>query len=273
MSELPPQRAAITLACVAIIAPPVAWMIANFAGGWSGGAVRSEWAEPVVMLLTLAALSAVFCAVALALRRRTLDELAWLVAIVQFSGVAALLLAIAAPLAMPTGGGMVWEPTPVLDRTAFARAFYSMHHASPGAVEYVKRESWAVDEYGIVPPNIQSTGYTWIGYWEEYGLPFRCVRSPMHFGVPRPKRTEYLSRTGEIFRQMRLLPVPLAADTAIIAAIVVAILHLPGWIIARRRSQSDCCPKCGYFVRDLPRCSECGAHVRRHRRGVSVVRD
>lgn len=272
MSWLSHRKVALSAALASMLIPAVTWAVGNAVNGWASRNVHSAWAEPVVFLGTVAGASALLVAIAVVLRRRSIAAIAWLVALTGASGVFALLIAVSSPLAMTTRGTTLYEPTPVTDRTAFAKTYRDLRGGFPGGGDYVVRHSWALDEYGIIPPEGHATGLRWVGYWEEYGLPFRCARSPLHFGLPRPDRSRYISLLPEMFTRIRLRPLGLGANTLLLALFLVTIVSLPRWVLARHRSQADCCPECGYFVRDLRRCPECGADVRRHRRGVSVVR-
>jgi hypothetical protein len=271
MAKSTRRNAPFWVALIAVLGPPVAWTISNTAIAWSNRNDRAVWSAPLTYLFCVVAMGALLILITIVVRRRSISELAWLVALSGASNTLALVLALAAPLAMTTGRATLYEPTPVVDRTSFAKTYHDLRGGFPGAGEYVSRHSWALNEFGVVPPDISASGLNWVGYWEEYGLPFRCARSALHFGLPRPDRSKYISLLPHILSQLRIRPIALTANALLLAVIVLACLRLPRWVIARHRSQADCCPACGYFVRDLRRCPECGTDVRRHRRGVTAA--
>ncbi len=262
MKRSPRVNGACWAALMASVGPPIAWMISNLVITWSSDASPAVWSSPMTLLLCVAAVSALLIVVAFIDRRRATSELCWLVALSGASSVLALVLALAAPLAMETGPTILYEPSQVHDRTGFAKAYNDLVGGFPGDGEYVHRDSWALDEFGVVPPGVSATGLDFVGYWEEYGLPFRCVRSTMHFGLHRPDRNEYVSLFPHVLSQLRIRPVALIADALLLAIIVLAWLKLPRWVIARHRSQADRCPRCGYLARGLRRCPECGSSQR-----------
>ncbi|NQY92322.1 MAG: hypothetical protein HRT46_11800 [Deltaproteobacteria bacterium] len=156
-----------------------------------------------------------------------------------------------------------WEPTPVTNRTAFAKA---RAHAFGGAInhsgdgEYVMRRSWRLDEYGVKP----STGPArqagvWRLPWEEYGFPLRCVRSQYHFGWPRPNLARLTEWAPRILSNIAVDRVAFTVNTLIYAALIVLFSRGPRWITWLRRAGTGQCVQCGHRLhpqQDL--CCECG---------------
>jgi hypothetical protein len=236
------------LAALLTFAPAVAWYVASV---WSPNLAHSALdlaANPAWYVACIGLASASLAIVALAIRRRTGAEMMSLCAIVALG--AALNTAIAFGVAFRPSPQAYWEPTPVHDMTRFTRLFYAMHRVnSMGHSRAFARKSWRLDEYGVRPSSV-STAQTFVVLWEEYGLPFRCYRSPLGMNP---------EHGAEVLRRLEIVPLPFIANTLLYAMLILAAPRIPRWVVARYRRQEGRCVQCGYLLKGLSRCPECGA--------------
>jgi hypothetical protein len=196
-----------------------------------------------------------------AIRKRSTLELAKLAVLTGTAALLTSVVGLGALLTVPTAPAMTFEPTPVINRTKAAELY---HRESFGATrsldsEFVMRRSVQMDEYGIQSTNRSSSGWRPWQLWEEYGLPMRCFRSTFIIETPRPPRREVFGLIfSETIPRLELLPIPFFLNVLIYAGVIFAVPRVPCWIISRHRRQEGRCIKCGYILKNLARCPECG---------------
>ena len=197
--------------------------------------------------------------IAAAIRRPSVSSLAVISAYAGAGSVLTCVLAFAILMTLPTRRAMQYPFTPVIDQGAFAKVFSDLRGSYPQSRHGVVRRSLPMDEYGVNGEDGESIEPRF-GQWEEYGLPWRCFRSPTGFGLPRPAWTRFVGMLpSEIIPRLQLVPIPFVSDMLICTSLILAIARIPRWIVSRYRRQEGRCIKCGYLLKDLPRCPECGA--------------
>jgi hypothetical protein len=134
-------------------------------------------------------------------------------------------------------------------------------------MEVYRIAGFGTQMYGYVPPEWGLNGQDFVdpNLYQEFGWPFRCMRSPVPPNFPR--KWSYLFNwhvSGEHqfvrnqFVNLRLLPVGFTLNTIILALLTVGSLKLPRtirWVIYARTGR---CVECGYILKGLTHCPECG---------------
>lgn len=252
--------------CLAILlafGPPMMWFVANLRGPDNYRRNADQVTGPLGYLACVGIAIAVVVVVALALRKRSATELGKLMIVVGSGALATTILAFAALLTLPTSPARDFGPTPVIDMTRFSRMYYELYGATGAAdSEYVMRRSWQLDEYGIQSREKNLPGWRPWQVWQEFGVPVRCFWSPFGVDSPRPQLRVFLGLLcSEIIPRLRLLPIPFFVNTLFYAGLILTLPKIPSWIIARHRRHEGRCVNCGYLLKGLPRCPECGTQA------------
>lgn len=237
------------IAALLLIAPAGAWSVVNL--GWAERSVNAldELREPLWYIGCVGIAIAPVVLVALAIRRRSNAELAGLCAIIALGALASTMTAFG--LAFRSSPVNYAEPIPVDDLTRFTRLYYRMHDVnSMGHAHAFMRKSWRFDDYGLIGKQ------PYIVLWEEYGVPLRCFRSPLGM--------DFDNHEMQVFRRIEIIHIPFIANTLIFAAVLFVAPRFPMWVTRRYRWQEGRCIGCGYLLKDLPRCPECGTLANRH---------
>jgi hypothetical protein len=132
----------------------------------------------------------------------------------------------------------------------------------PGGGLVVGRESGlGVDRY-VLGVRASNQGYESGGqqfnYWvsgdlyEEHGWPFRCVRTPVTTGL-------IVKELGDHLANLRILPFGFAANALLCCCAAIACLRGPTIVRGYLRHRRGQCVRCGYILKGLSRCPECGA--------------
>lgn len=254
------------------VVPGVWILVASRADVHKVGRNVDIFAGPLRYFVCILIVAALWILVAWVIQRRDRAYYVASIAIVSAGGLLTLLVSLGAafdfvsisriPFA-PAGSAVRWQPQPVPDEGAFLRArahAYADPISSGHPGEYVYRRSWRVDEYGERPhdPAALAIGLRWALPWEEYGLPLRCFRSPLHFDWPRPGPRELREWFPSIMARLALMPVPFMINVAAWSGLILVLLRAPGIVVRRHRKQEGRCVQCGYILKGLQRCPECG---------------
>lgn len=227
---------------------------------------------PLRFWLFIGIVSAVFVFIGWIIRRRWLSvaSIVGTCAIVSMGGLLTLVLSLLiAFTSLPTRSeGVQWNPSIVVDLTAFAKArshaygMVAVNHTGTG--DYVVRRSWRLDEYGVRPDEAtqrqrRRARYMWMLPWEEYGIPFRCFRSRYHFGWPRPNSKTLNELLPRILLHLAIEPIPFMLNTVVYGVFVLLVVIGPRWFRWLARACYGQCIKCGHqLLLDQSICPECG---------------
>lgn len=255
----------ILIATAVLTAPPMVWVVVNFRGPMLFTPGFDEWTGPLRYLGSVLAVFAVVLLAAVAIRRRSVREAAGIAIYVGSGAFLAIVVAFGGLLLADPSPTRFLEPTTAIDRNRFHQIYQEVLGSTmPMTHEFLMRRTWQVDEYGFAPKERDLPNWLPWQLWDEFGLPMRCFGVPYGLGADdwpvRPTPRQILAALlPEFLPRLRIFVVPFTVNTLFFAGLLYAVPRVPGWILARHRRQEDRCVKCGYILKNQPRCPECGS--------------
>ena len=144
------------------------------------------------------------------------------------------------------------------------------HDLDPGGANQVCRHSFlGMDVFALAiplpPGKTYLSGNQEFSYgisgdlFEEYGWPFRAIRTPLtHGGATRPNFDQVVEELPIELANLHIVPMAFAMDALLLACLMWGLWRGPRRLRAIVRDCRGQCVQCGYVLKGLPRCPECG---------------